>query len=119
MIRVVGTAQKDKEVLLYYTYPKGGHNFFKAVFSENGFDFRGQTKYVIVLDDKQREENNYNWTDFRISKIKDLYYLTYKIDGKGSANLNSATSSDLIRWTKVGKIDDIVEVGSVVPDYKY
>src|SRR2546430_1271948 len=119
MIRVIGTAKKDKDVLLYYTYPKGGHNFFKVVFSQTGFDFQGQSKYVIALDEKQREEKNYNWTDFRIARLKDQYYLTYKVAGKGSSELNAATSTDLIRWNKIGKIEGITEVGTVVPDYKY
>jgi predicted GH43/DUF377 family glycosyl hydrolase len=119
MIRIVGTAQKDKEVLLYYTYPKGAHNFFKVIFSKTGFDFQGQSKYVIVFDEKQREEKNFNWKDFRIAKVKDSYYLTYKLDGKITSPLLSATSEDLVRWTKSTKIEGINDIGCVVPEFKY
>jgi predicted GH43/DUF377 family glycosyl hydrolase len=119
MINIVGTAQKDTETLLYYTYLKGGHNFFKVIFSKSGFDFQGISKFVIVVDDKQREEKNYHWEDFRIAQVKDKYFLTYKLAGKGPSPLLAASSTDLVRWEKIGKIETIKELGCVVPNFKY
>lgn len=119
MIKFVGTTQKDKELLLYYYYTKSGYNFFKMIPSNDGMEFDGKSKYVIVMNANQREEKNYNWKSFRISKQKDLYVLTYKVNNKKNAELNSAVSSDLIRWRKTGKVDSITETGAIVPDFIY
>src|ERR1039458_7007985 len=119
MIKLIGTAQKGQEVLLYYYYHKGGYNFFKVTPSLDGFEYNSKSKYVIIVDAKQREEKNYDWKSFRISKQKDNYLLTYKLNTKTYSNLNGALSTDLIRWTKTGKVDDIKETGTVVPDFKY
>jgi len=118
MIKIIGTAQKDKEVFLYYAYTKGGNNFFKLIASSDGFNFAGHSKYVIATDDKNREEKTYDWKSFHVAKQKDNYFLAYKVNAKSYANLNGATSSDLIRWKKLGKIDTIKESGAVVPDYR-
>lgn len=118
MIRIIGTVQKKDEVLLYYAYTKGGNNFFKLVTSTDGFEFNGNSKYVIVTDDKNREEKSYDWKSLRVAHQKDTYFLSYKLNSKSYANLNGALSSDLIRWKKTGKIDAIKETGTVVPEYK-
>jgi beta-1,2-mannobiose phosphorylase / 1,2-beta-oligomannan phosphorylase len=119
MIKIIGTAQRDKESLLYYHYSKGGYNFFKVIASNDGFQFNGKTKYVTLVDAKKREEKSYDWTSFRIAKQQDKYFLTYKLKTRSYANLNGAISTDLIRWTKTGRIDDIRESGALVSDYKH
>ena len=119
MIKIIGITQTEKDGLLYYAYTKGTKSFFKAVSSSDGFKFDGASKYVIATDDKNREEKTYDWKNFRISKQKDQYFLTYKVNVKTYANLNSALSTDLIRWKKIGKIDNIKEACVVVPDFKH
>lgn len=119
MIRIIGTVQRDKDVLLYYSYPKGPHNFFKVVSSHDGYQFNGSQKYIIVADEKGREEKAYDFTNFRITKLKDQYYMTYKVNGKKGSNLNGAVSNELLRWKKTGKIDQITETGTLVPDFKF
>ena len=119
MIRIIGTFQRDNEVYLYYSYPKGGTNYFKIVTSNDGFQFNGLSKYVIVTDDKRREEKTYDWKNLRIAKIKDQYYMTYRVHAKKINDLNGAISTDLLRWTKTGKTGEVTEAGTVVPEFKY
>src|SRR5258708_6892441 len=119
MIRLVGTASKDGQIDLYYSYDKGTKNYFKMITSDDGFAFNGVTKYVIVTDPKGREEAKYDWSRFVVSKQKDRYFVTYKGNSANANNFNIAQSKEMLRWTKVGKIDAIKEVGGIVPDYQF
>lgn len=119
MIKIIDITQKDDEVLLYYAHDKNGKKFFKVITSSDGFQFDGKHKYIIVTDAKKREEQSYDWKSFKVAKEKDTYFVTYKINSRSYLNLNGASSSDLIRWTKTGKIENIKESGTVVPDYKH
>src|ERR1700733_1375001 len=118
MIRLLGTTYKDDEVLLFYSYPKLIKNFFKIITSKDGFEFNGSTKYVIVTDPKGREEPKYDWARFSLVKQKDGYVATYKVNGKGPNNLNVVQSKEMLRWTKLGKIENIQEIGSIAPEYQ-
>jgi predicted GH43/DUF377 family glycosyl hydrolase len=118
-VKIVGVAQKEKSFYLYFSYTNGKTNFFKYISSDDGFKFDGQTKYITVVDDKRREEKSYDWKDMRISLQNDTFYITYKVDSKTSPQLNVAESKDLIRWTKLGKIPEIKELGAIVPDFRY
>ncbi|MEK7570940.1 MAG: hypothetical protein AAB553_01585 [Patescibacteria group bacterium] len=118
MINILGIGQKDDQILLYYAYTKSGKTFCKVVSSTDGYQFNGQTKYVIATDEKNREEKNYDWYKARIAKQKDTYFLTYKTLSKTAPNLHGAVSSDFLRWTKSGRIESLKEVGTVIPDFK-
>ncbi len=119
MIRLIGTNEKGDEVLLYYAYTKSTKNFFKYITSSDGFEFNGSTKYVIVTDAKGREEPKYDWQNLLISRQKDQYIGIYKVNASTNKNINIAVSEDMIRWKKLGKIENIKEVGAVIPDYLY
>jgi predicted GH43/DUF377 family glycosyl hydrolase len=119
MVKIVGIAQKDKEFYLYFSYTKGPHSYFKGIPSRDGYKFDGPAKYIIVTDEKKREEKSHLWKNLRVSKEKDSYFITYRVDGKTNLPLTTAESSDLIRWKKKGKIDEVKEVGALVPDFKY
>lgn len=119
MIRLLGTTKKENEILLYYSYTKQTKNFFKMITSNDGFEFNGTTKYIIVTDPKGREEPKYDWARFSVTKQKDKYIVTYKANGKGTANLNVAESKEMLRWTKISKSEEIKEIGSLVPEYQY
>src|SRR5215472_5921363 len=119
MIRLVGTAYKDGEVYLYYSYAKNTNSYFKLITSKDGFEFNGSTKYVIVTDPKGREESKYDWSRFIISKQKGKYLATFKGNATSASNFNVAQSNETLRWKKVGKIEGIKEVGALVPEYQY
>lgn len=119
MVKIVGVAQKDKEVLLYYSYQKDSNTFFKAVPSKDGFSFEGKSRYVIVTDEKKKEDKNYNWKDARFVTQKEGYFVIYKPDGKINAGWSVARSDDLIHFTTRGKISGIKESCAVVPQMKF
>ncbi|HSA84520.1 MAG TPA: hypothetical protein VLF20_06585 [Patescibacteria group bacterium] len=119
MITFLGTAQQDEEVLLYYLQNKNGQTFFKVVKSSDGFRFNDSAKYVILTDDKQKEEKNFDWKSFRIGKQASQFLLTYLPAPKAATALLAAWSSDLIRFKKLGKIEEVKETATLVPDYKY
>lgn len=119
MVKIVGIAQKEKEFFLYYSYTKGPHSYFKGIPSIDGFKFDGPAKYIIVTDEKKREEKKHEWKNLRVSKQKDSYFITFRAEGKANNPLILADSSDLIRWKKKGKISEIKEVGAVVPNFKF
>jgi predicted GH43/DUF377 family glycosyl hydrolase len=119
MIRLVGTVTKDEEINLYYSYDKNTKNYFKMIASRDGFEFNGQTKYIIVTDANGREELKYDWSRFIVSKQKNDYLVTYKGNSSNANNFNVAHSKEMLRWTKIGKVENIKEVGAIVPDYQY
>ena len=119
MIKLVGTAFKDEEVSLFYSYAKEIKDYFKIITSKDGFEFNGSTKYIIVTDANGREETKYDWTRLLVTKQKNQYVSTYKVNSKSKSSLNIIVSSEMLRWTKVGKIDEIKEVGSLVPEFQY
>jgi predicted GH43/DUF377 family glycosyl hydrolase len=119
MIRLLGTTEKKGEIYLFYSYAKQAKYFFKIITSSDGFEFNGLTKYVIVTDAKGREEPKYDWTDFLVTQQKQQYVVTYKVNTKGNDNLYIATSEQMLRWKKIGKIENIKEVGSLIPDYQH
>lgn len=118
MVKIVGIAQKEKSFYLYFSYTKGPHSYFKGIPSHDGFKFDGPAKYIIVTDEKKREEKKHEWKNLRVSHQKDSFFITYRPDGK-VVPLNTAESTDLIRWKKKGKIEGVKEVGAVIPDYKF
>ncbi len=119
MIKFVGTALQDKQTLLFYCQKEGNEIFFKAVGSQNGLEFSDKCNYIFVFDESQKEEQNFNWKSFRIARQHDQFLLTYKLDSEKDASLFGALSADLIRWQKIGKIDEIKETGTVVPLFQF
>jgi predicted GH43/DUF377 family glycosyl hydrolase len=119
MVKIVGVAQKDEEVILYYSYQKNGNSFFKAITSIDGFSFDGKSQYVIVVDEKKKEDKNYAWKQVRFIHQKDGYFVTYKLDGKTGAGINAAKSRDLTHFIKKGKISPIKEASVIVPLMKF
>lgn len=118
MIRLIGIAEKDNHVQLYYAYTKNGKNFFKSVISSDGFEFNGTTKYVILTDLKGREDAKYEFRNFNITPQGEKYAVAFKANAKAK-ELSFAFSDQLLRWKKVVKEDSVEEAGALVPDYKY
>ena len=90
--------------------------------SKDGVSFRGR-RPVIFPD---RDYDAYGCEDPRVVKIRNLFYLTYNGNdgGRTAGNICLATSSDLLRWNKVGEIlqpkegswnEGQVKSGAIVP----
>jgi len=119
MIKFLGIAQKNSSVVLYYLQDEDGTVFFKAATSKDSFEFKESNKYVFALDVTRKEEQNYDWDNFRITKGEDEYILTYKNKKDGSKPLMIAISSDLNVWYKIGEIENIHETSTIIPSFKH
>lgn len=119
MVKIIGVGQKDEEILLYYSYQKEGNTFFKAVGSKDGISFSGKSLYVIMVDEKGRENNDFRWKNASFVNQKDGYFALYKLEGKINKGFNVAVSSDLIHFVNRGKISPIKEPCAVVPGMKF
>jgi len=119
MIKFIGTAQQNNESLLYYCQSENGNYFFKFSTSTDGLKFADKARYAFVFDLMQREEQDYDWKSFRITKQNHEYLMTYKLDSRTNSQVFAATSTDLTRWQKIGEIDKIKETSTIVPDFKH
>jgi beta-1,2-mannobiose phosphorylase / 1,2-beta-oligomannan phosphorylase len=119
MIKFIGTAQQNKDSLLYYCQTENGNLFFKFAISSDGLKFTDKAKYAFVFDQMQREEQDYNWKSLRVTKQGHEYLLTYKLDSRTNSQLFGATSTDLTRWQKIGEIGEIKETATIVSNFKH
>ena len=119
MIKFLGIAQKRSDVVLYYLQDEDGTVFFKAATSKDSFEFKESNKYVFALDVTQKEEQSYDWDNFRITKGEEQYILTYKSKKNKNGPLLVAISADLNVWYKVGEITNIHETSAIVPSLKH
>jgi beta-1,2-mannobiose phosphorylase / 1,2-beta-oligomannan phosphorylase len=119
MIKFLGTAQNEKQSILFFRQTDDGYNFFKYTVSPDGLKFNEKAKYSFALDPLQRPEQNYDWSSFRIAKQTYEYILTYKQSANKSSNIAIALSTDLNRWQKIGELNQIKETASIVSDFKF
>lgn len=119
MVKIVGIAQKDDEIILYYTFQKGGNTFFKSISSKDGFSFEGKSNYIIVTDENKKEDKSYDWKNIQATLQKEGYYLTYRPEWKSESTINAACSTDLVRITKLGKITPLDVPMAIVPKMKF
>ncbi len=116
-VKILGIAQKYKEILLYFIQKEGNHSFFKATVSHDGFTFEDRSKYVFALDTTQKEEQQYNWEHIRVAKEGDVYILLYKNTSDPAGKLYSAISTDFSVWQQIGQVEGITETATVVDQY--
>ncbi len=119
MVKIVGVAQKDEEVLLYYSYKKDSNTFLKTVTSKDGFSFEGKSCYVIVTDEKKKEEKNPDWKNAKFVNQKNGYFAIYEPQSKANTDPSVALSDDLIHFTTKGKISGVKDAFMVVPLMKF
>ena len=119
MIKFLGIAQKRSDVVLYYLQDEDGTVFFKSATSKDSFEFKESNKYVFALDVTRKEEQSYDWDNFRITKGDEQYILTYKNKKDKSGPLLVAISTDLNVWYKIGEITGINETSTIVPSLKH
>ncbi len=133
MVKIIGVSQKDEEVLLYYSYKRDNNTFFKTIASKDGFSFKEKSYYVIVTDEKNKEDRSYNWKNAKFVSQKNGYFVLYNIDLKKRVTLNSkksfegiinnvpmvAFSEDLIHFSTRGKISGVTGPLAIVPLMKF
>jgi predicted GH43/DUF377 family glycosyl hydrolase len=119
MIKFVGTAQNGQESLLFFTKSNGDQTTLHFVKSRDGFQFEDKADEIRITDHEKNEQSIASCESLRVAKERDTYYLTYKPDAKTQVDLQSAMSTDLTSWEKIGTIQGVTETAVVVPDYKY
>lgn len=133
MVKIIGVSQKDEEVLLYYSYKRDNNTFFKTIASKDGFSFKEKSYYVIVTDEKKKEDRSYNWKNAKFVSQKNGYFVLYNIDLKERVTLNPkksfegiinnvpmvAFSEDLIHFSTRGKISGVTGPLAIVPLMKF
>lgn len=111
-LRELGITLKDGEILLFYISTNG---LLQFVASQDGKDFNSHPQKITVAGENKKVD----YSNLRISKLKDNYFLTYKLQSTKNTSLYGAVSKDLIYWESVGEIAGIKETSMVVPDYQY
>jgi len=114
---VLGVFSKNQKIFLFRNASAGKENFFKVDVSSDGFYFNSfSNKAEIIKKDGKREKIK-KCRDFRISRFKKGYFLTYY--NTASSTLCGALSDDLIHWKKSGEISNLGQTGIIVPNYKH
>jgi predicted GH43/DUF377 family glycosyl hydrolase len=117
--RYIGVSEKDNAAFLFFTTSKNDKTSFSLAHSIDGIKFEEFKKNPVIVDEKGEYEDPLKCSNFRVSKLDEWYYVTYKYkNGKNSA-ICTAASRDLIRWTKIGEIQNVSQTGMVVPNYMH
>jgi predicted GH43/DUF377 family glycosyl hydrolase len=120
MTAFLGTSQEKNRSILYYLQHEGGNTFLKVAYSTDGLTFdESKSKYIFAFDNRQKEEQRYDWESLRIARQEDRYFLTYKIFNEKTPRLHGALSADLTLWYKTERFAAIKETGAVIPQFQH
>ncbi|MGB9911389.1 MAG: hypothetical protein ACPLKP_02170 [Microgenomates group bacterium] len=119
VLRILGVGNLTNQVFIFKFYPSKKKNFFQITSSKDGFDFKLFKKWGEIIKQNGQQEKIVNCQDFYLSKIKNSFFLTYKLKENKTNQLCGAIWSGFSHWQKTGKIDKIKESGVVVPSYTY
>lgn len=114
----------DNKVFLIYRAEGKCRNYISTLClatSNDGYNFNKYEKNPILKPSRPEEKRGCE--DPRITKIGDVFYLTYTAfesyderGGKHKIALSLATSKDLINWEKHGVIFDNMKAGYIYPE---
>lgn len=114
----LGVGSDNKKVFLFFNLLGEKDDPFRVGVSEDGLNFRSYPKRPVI-ETNGKKQNTINCSDFRISKLRDGYFLTYKVRLKTRNNIVGAFSKNLIFYKKLGKISPLKEIAMLVPNYRY
>lgn len=114
----LGVASYKNRIALYHTL-SGNEKFFQADLSADGFTFTSHSDKAKIVDEKRRNVNPHKAQDFRIAHVGDRYVLTYKYRKEKFTSTYCAISKDMIRWQRIGRLNNIQETGVIVSDYQF
>lgn len=115
----LGIGLKDREVLLFYTTQDKKGASFQVVSSSDGLHFNSSPQRGQISSVGPQKENLCQCGDFRVSKAKNNYLLTYNVYSQKHPYPHLAFSLDLLNWEKIGKFNQIKGTVILVPDYEY
>ena len=114
----LGIFSEDQKIFLFYRDSDSKKNFFRVDLSSDGFCFNFYKNEGEIRKRNGKKEKIEACQNFRVSKLKNTYFLTYNLQIKKRTLLCSALSGDLIHWKKLGKISSFGQTGMLVPNYK-
>jgi len=118
--RGVGITNLNNRVLLFNFLSSGKkNNTFQIAASKNGFSFTNFKKWAEIVTEKGQQEEIEKCLDFRIGRIDNSYFLTYKKRQGNTYRLYGALWGGFSHWQKTGEIADITETGMLVPGYRH
>jgi len=115
----LGIFSEDQKIFLFYRDSDSEKNFFRVDSSSNGLCFESYNNQAQILKRNGKREKIGTCQNFRVSKLKNIYFLTYNLQVKKRTLLCGALSADLIHWKKLGKISSFGQAGVLISNYKY
>ena len=115
----LGIFSRNQKIFLFYRDPDSKKDFFRVDLSSDGLHFKSHNNQAEILKRNGKREKIGTCRNFRISKFKNIYFLTYNLQIKKRTLLCGALSDDLIHWKKLGKISSFGQTGALISNYKY
>lgn len=112
----LGTYTQNDKTFLFFHLDRDPADFFRVHTTRDGFIFEDYTTQARVKDNKGKPENIIQCRDFRISRTREEYWLTYRYLQKGKAEIRSASSHNLVAWKKRGWVSGAATSGVILPD---
>ena len=115
----LGVFSEDQKIFLFYRDSDSKKNSFRVDLSSDGFRFESYNNQAKILKKNGKREKIGACQNFRVSKLKNIYFLTYNVRVKKRTLFCNALSDDLIHWKKLGKISSFRQTGVLISNYKY
>ena len=115
----LGIFSEGQKIFLFYRGSDNKRNFFQVDASPDGFCFDLYDNKAEILKENRKREKVEACQDFRVSRLKNNYFLTYKLKAEKKTFLYSALSDDLIHWKKLGRISTFKQAGILISNYKH
>ncbi len=117
--RYIGVSEKDNDIYLFFTSSQKEKTVFSLAHSTDGITFAEFKKNPVIIKETGEYEDPKKCSNFRVSKLDEWYYVTYKYTHGKKNSICTAASRDLVRWNKIGEIQNVAQTGMVVPNYMH
>lgn len=114
----LGVFSEGQKIFLFHSCSNDKKDFFQVDKSPDGFCFSPHSSKGEILKENGEREKIETCQDFKVSKLKDKYFLTYRFKVGKKTFLCSALSDDLVHWKKLGKILELDQEGILIPSYE-
>lgn len=116
--RPLAVTQADGKPFIFYQLLAEKESWLCFAGSRDGIDFGNVCEKAILANFKKLPLGAKNYNDFKISKKRGGWFLTYvEKTGKGLVT-HAAESTDLKRWKEI-EINELPDSGYLVPNFKW
>ncbi len=116
--RDLGILQDKKNIFIYLNLYGYSKETLRLAQSRNGIKFKLYPNNPSIITAKGKKEESSRLNDFRISKNKEEYFLTYIKNHNGKKDVFIAVSKDLVLWNKASKLP-LTETAMMAPQFKH